>query len=378
MRISTGRGECTLVPFVTGRALFAFRRSDILGSSLREVRPDLTVSMGGDSEPPRRGASRSSENPPPRCDVSSDELDPTLEATARLFAGDLEKFFLRYVTPEARRFSADADEASEKIEGLYESEEVREDEINRLARLKERKEFEGLEFLLDKVRRAASFLSIPRFSRFADALEHELTRTKVASEVVERLFPLIAQVFELFRAPERAQTWTAEFELWLVRELQRIPDGKIARTASSERPTADQRTQQIGDRVVSHLPPRSGTTAQQTAQGGSQIDIATVLTTSWKRFIAGIMLDHPEYSSKQICVAADRRRNSTKEGETRKELAPPAPWMRASGETRPRDQYLLDDALWARVYNEAGSRRGLEVEFSKIRTKLGLKNRRAV
>jgi hypothetical protein len=29
--------------------------------------------MGGDSEPPRRGSSRTSENPPPRCDVPSDK-----------------------------------------------------------------------------------------------------------------------------------------------------------------------------------------------------------------------------------------------------------------------------------------------------------------
>ena len=195
--------------------------------------------------------------------MSSEALDPKLEATARLFAGDLELFFLRYVFPKARQLSAEAAEASEKIDALSEEDEDYEVEQSRLARHAELRVLEGLEFLLDKVRRAASSLAIRSFSRFANALEDEFIRGRVARACVERLSPLIAQLFALVDAPERAETWTEEFEVWLVRELQRIADIKTASSGSgaTDQNAVDQRTQQIGNHVVSSQPPLSGTPA---------------------------------------------------------------------------------------------------------------------
>ena len=186
--------------------------------------------------------------------MPSNELDPTLAAECRLFSAALEKFFLRSVLPRARRYSAVTDEITEKIEAL--PEEVR-DEQRRVARTQE---LQDLETLLETVRRAASFFAIRRFSRYANALEDERIRERLARACVERLFSLIGQLFTLFDVPERADTWTAEFERWLAHELQRISDRAIIRTASSggrttDQEAVDQRTQQIGDRAVSRQPP---------------------------------------------------------------------------------------------------------------------------
>lgn len=233
--------------------------------------------------------------------LPSDELDPKLEATARLFAGDLEKFFLRYVFPKARRCSADIDDARSKIEEL--SEELQ-DQQSRLARRLELEEFEGLEFLLDKVLRTASFLAIPRFSRFANSLEAELVRTKVARAVVERLFPLIAQVFAWFDVAERAETWSGNFELWLVRELRRIADEEIIRAASSGRPTTDQRTQQIGDHVVSHLPPQQAAVGSRAPRSRSRSQSPRKVDPR-KGMIARLKSEHCENSAELIAVLMD-------------------------------------------------------------------------
>ena len=203
--------------------------------------------------------------------MPSDQLDPPLEATVRLFAVELEEFFLRYVLPKARRLSAEAAEASEKIDALSEEHEVEQSRFARQAELRVR---EGLEFLLDKVRRAARFFAVPRFSRFANSLEPDLVRTKVARAVVERLFPLIAQVFALFDVPERSETWSAEFELWLVRELQRMPDIKTARSGQSttDQNAVDQKTRQVGDHVASSQPPRSGKIIEFDSSGREEVE----------------------------------------------------------------------------------------------------------
>ncbi len=202
--------------------------------------------------------------------MPSDQLDPPLEATVRLFAVELEEFFLRYVFPKARRCSADIDAARSKIEEL--PEELQDQ--SRLARRLELEEFEGLEFLLDKVRRAARYFAVPRFSRFANSLEPDLVRTNVARTVVERLFPLIAQVFALFDVPERAETWSAEFELWLVRELQRMPDIQTVRSGSvtTGQNAVDQKTRQVGDHVASSQPPRSGKIIEFDSSGREEVE----------------------------------------------------------------------------------------------------------
>jgi hypothetical protein len=182
--------------------------------------------------------------------MPSHEWDPNLEATTRLFTGDLEEFFLRDILDKARRYAAATAEISETIEAL--PEEAR-DEQGRLARSRE---LQSLDVVLERVRRAARIAVYRRFCRCANALEDERIRRKVARAVVERLSSLIGQLFASFDVPERAESWTAQLERWLVSELQRIPDKEIVKTASPWRRTTDQkavdqRTKQIGDRVVS-------------------------------------------------------------------------------------------------------------------------------
>jgi hypothetical protein len=82
---------------------------------------------------------------------------------------------------------------------------------------------------------------------------------------------IVGEIFELFGDSDGAWAWKDAYVQWLLSKLEQLADEEIIRASSSGQPTTDLRTQQIGDRVISHLPPRSGTPAQQTDQGGSRI-----------------------------------------------------------------------------------------------------------
>jgi hypothetical protein len=221
--------------------------------------------------------------------MPSDELDPKLEATTRLFTGDLEEFFRRDVLDKARRYSADTADISEMIEALPD-EEIR-DEQGLLARSRE---LQALEVLLERVRRATRLRVHQRFCRSANALKDERIRGKVARAFVERVSSLVGQLFASFDVSERAESWTAELERWLVCELERITDKEIIRTESAgsgttDQKAVDQRTQQIGDRVESvtqwnrsrsqprEVDPRKGLIARIKLQGENKADRIAVL-----------------------------------------------------------------------------------------------------
>jgi hypothetical protein len=234
--------------------------------------------------------------------VSSDELDPKLEAATRLYIYGREQNLRRLFLPTARRWLsgwrrrweevAAATEASERDSSLIDEilhdktlqrldektqreldNTVRElivlrgksdEEIARFARKPQELECEKQDTLNSMVQKLYDSQKPvkQRFRPFAQLLADEEVRRRVSRRVTNELLPIMDELFVLFETPERSETWTLEFERRLLSELQRIADKETIKTASSGKPTTDQnavdqRTQQIGDRVVSHLPPRS-------------------------------------------------------------------------------------------------------------------------
>lgn len=263
--------------------------------------------------------------------MSSDELDPKLEAATRLFIHHEQELSRDVFLPSARRWLsgwrrrreevATATEASEKDSSLIDEilhdktlqrldektqreldEKVRDllvlreksdEEVARFARKPqelEREKRDTLKRLLEKLYDSREQVE-QRFRPFAQLLADEEVRRRVSRRVANELLPIMDELFVMFEIPERSETGTPELERRLLSELQRIADEEIITTVVSGGLTTDQKTQQIGDRVESR--PRHSRSQSQPRE----VDPS-------KGLIARIK-SHGEHTAERIAVLMD-------------------------------------------------------------------------
>jgi hypothetical protein len=334
--------------------------------------------------------------------VSSDELDPKLEAATRLYIYGREQNLRRLFLPTARRWLsgwrrrweevAAATEASERDSSLIDEilhdktlqrldektqreldNTVRElivlrgksdEEIARFARKPQELECEKQDTLNSMVQKLYGSQKPveQRFRPFAQLLADEEVRRRVSRRVTSGLLPIMDELFVLFETPERSETWTLEFERRLLSELQRIADEEIIKTASSGQSTTDQRTQQIGDRSVSD----KATDGSENSRISAEIAFAD---DPRRKFIGQIIEDHPDFTTKRICKEADERR-AKRTAPEQKQIAPREEWTGIVGEARMKE-WMRGENLWERVCEGDSSHR-VEQWISDIRKKLGL------
>jgi hypothetical protein len=284
----------------------------------------------------------------------------------------------------------------------------------------ERKQTDRCETLLRGLHHC-SRRSLEQFRPLGKLLAEEEVRCWVTRETVEALLPIVRELCELLGCPARADTWKAEFESWLLSELQRFAGETVKQEAeAAAQEIARQKAaaeaaaqQQVPEKPATEASPP----AEQTDQGQpAPIDLAgepasrgsahaghviadavtpgnpadgisasdpvtakasTLFRDRRKEFAAEVIAHYPDKSTKEVCEEMDRRRKSKQTKIDRQELAPPADRLADTNEHPGRDEWVEDENLWGLLYACDKTRHNLEVWISGIRKAMGLANRRA-